>query len=282
MAASPTVARWELSKRLSDRRREIGVDVKTIAAHLGFTRNYWSAVENDKTLIAEDKLRAVFDLLEFDDTDRAELLDLREASRRRGWWEEYDDILSEEGLRLFGYEAGASRIRSFESFVMPGLLQTERYTREITRHDPFHSAMREDRLVEMRQRRQQVLFEERTSYVAILSEAALTQRWTSDEVQSEQYLHIADVMDAFDNIEIRVLPFDAPPGGIALSSTLELLTFPSHHLPGIAWQEALRPVGMVAAPDEQYHRIEIGWARGLERCLNPEKSLRFIRNRAIR
>ena len=47
--SSPTVARRALALRLKERRRELGVNVKTITDQLGFTRNYWSAIENDRT-----------------------------------------------------------------------------------------------------------------------------------------------------------------------------------------------------------------------------------------
>lgn len=279
MATSPTVARWELSRRLGARRREQGVDAKTIADHLGFTRNYWSAVENDKTLIAEDKLRLLFDVLDFTKGDQEELLVLREASRRRGWWETYDDVLDEEGILLVGLELGASRIRSFEALIVPGLLQTEAFMRELTRDVLYHSPGLIDRVAEVRQRRQeQLLFgDDPIPYTAIISEAVINQRWVSPETQDEQHQHMLGLAEDHPTIEIRVLPFSGPPGGIAVSSTLMLLDYDSKHLPSVAWQEAIRPIGLIEEPDPHFQQIEFSWTQAMERCLSRDESLDALR-----
>ena len=128
MAPSPVVARWELSRRLATRRKELGIDVKTITDALDFTRNYWSAVENDRTLIAEEKLRALFDLLQFDEQDQQELLRLREESRARGWWDEYpwlDDAAKRHILpREAALELALARVKKAMSFRRYSLFST--------------------------------------------------------------------------------------------------------------------------------------------------------------
>jgi transcriptional regulator with XRE-family HTH domain len=125
--SSPTVAGWELALRLGQRREQLGMDVQTITATLGFSRNYWSAVENERKILAEDTLRSVLNAFEFDDEEQRELVALREAAKRRGWWAPYSALLSEGTLRLYGLEHGAQGIRTYESLLIPGLLQTEDY-----------------------------------------------------------------------------------------------------------------------------------------------------------
>src|SRR5262245_31910222 len=53
---SPTVAAWELALRLRRRRVQLGVEVRTITQRLGFSRNYWSAVENERKILSEENL----------------------------------------------------------------------------------------------------------------------------------------------------------------------------------------------------------------------------------
>ena len=65
--SSPTVARWELALRIKARREELGLTVQAIADHLGFSRNYWSAIENERSVLADDKFDALMKLLELDD-----------------------------------------------------------------------------------------------------------------------------------------------------------------------------------------------------------------------
>ena len=134
--ASPTVARWELALRLKRRREELGLTVKQITDELGFTRNYWSQVEHEKTVLAADKLTALGALFRFDDATLAELHELRTVARQRGWWADYADQLDDEMQRFFGLEQGATAIRNFESLLIPGLLQTERYARAVFRVRP--------------------------------------------------------------------------------------------------------------------------------------------------
>ena len=67
---------------MRERRQELGVDVKTITEVLGFSRDYWSAIDNDRKILAEEKLQMLLDQFEFDDDERKELLDLRDPQLR--------------------------------------------------------------------------------------------------------------------------------------------------------------------------------------------------------
>src|SRR5699024_932925 len=122
---SPTVARWELGLRLRQRREQLGTDVATITQRINFSRNYWSAIENERKILSAEKLRTLLDLYEFDTDEQHELLELREAAKQRGWWSRYSGLFSDELLRLYGLEHGAYGIRTYESLLIPGWLQTE-------------------------------------------------------------------------------------------------------------------------------------------------------------
>ncbi len=279
-SSSPVVARWELSRRLAARRKELGVDVKTITNALGFTRNYWSAVENDRTLIAEDKLRLLFDVLRFDDQDQSELLQLREDSRKKGWWDRHP-VLDEESRRFFGLESGARRLRVYEVLQIPGLLQTSEYAGQIFGADPAFSEIDVQRSIDVRHERQHWLQSANDVSVSVLiSEAALLQQFGDNDLQMRQLQALADVMDQeLPHIEVRVLPFNLYPGVIANSSTLVLFEFASEHLPKVAWQEAIRPLGFVLAGDEEYQRLEIAWEEAFARSPNRRESLEIVRAR---
>lgn len=281
MASSPIVARWELSRRLAALRKDRGLDVKAITDHLGFTRNYWSAVENDRTLIAADKLELLLNLFEVDDIERDELTQLREDGRKRGWWDDYPDI-SETAKRLFGLEAGATQIRTYEPQLVPGLLQTETYTRAVIGSDPITSPAKVEELVQVRQRRQRVLVENPPSLVALLGEGVLLQEVAGQVAQVEQLLHLADYAeDHRTNIELRLLPFKDTPAAIAGSSTLVFIEFGLNpHLPTIAWQEALRTLDIVEGLDEEFRRLELAWQEGLRRSLSHDDSILRIRDLA--
>lgn len=256
---SPTVARWELALRLKARRDELGLSVKTITEHLSFSRNYWSAVENERTVLADEKFDALMELMEFDEGTIAELSGLHAASRKRGWWANYPG-LDDDMERFFGLEAGATEVRAFEGLLMPGLLQTPAYTRAVIEADPFFPRVEVDRLVELRMRRQKRIFDSNPlQLTAVLSEAALYQHVGSPETQKEQLKHVRNVLrDYGDTVQIRVVPFSEPLGPLITSSTLLLMDFASDHLPTVGWQEAIRPLGLIN-DEEQLRRAILGF-----------------------
>ncbi len=138
-------------------RDELGIEGKAIPEALGFSRNYWSAVENERKILSEDKLTKLIDLFELDKHERRELLELREAAKQRGWWARYSGLFSDELQRFFGLEHGAQAIRTYESLLIPGLLQTEEYARAIMAADVAIRQVEVDQRVEVRMRRQERL-----------------------------------------------------------------------------------------------------------------------------
>ncbi|MBF6297904.1 helix-turn-helix domain-containing protein [Nocardia amamiensis] len=252
---SPTVARWELMLRIKRRRTEFDVTGAVIAKELGFTLSYWSKVEKDR-ILAEDKLRKLMDLLEFDADERAEMLRLREIAKRRGWWSEYAGLLSDEVARLYGLEYGAHNIRSYTSILIPGLLQTEEYARAVIAVDRARIRQVEiDRWVEVRMRRQERLTgAEPVQLTAIVNEAALTQRTGGVDILKGQLLHLLSVADKrSDAVDIRVIPFDAPGGALLTGASFHLLGFDSALLPDVAWTETLVHLGVVEDGESVRH-----------------------------
>ena len=272
MAPSPVVARWELSRRLAGRRKELGLDVRAITDALGFTRNYWSAVENDRTVLAVDKLKQACEVLQLSDTDRQELLQLREDSRGKGWWDEYP-WLSDAFKRFYGMESGASRLRVYDGHIISGILQIEDYTRAIIDSDPGTSPVEVDRLVAIRQRRQRELFDRSNAEVIVLlSEAALRQQVAGPTVQAAQLRRVLRLReDVGERLTIRLLPFEVYPGAIITSMTVSFLEYADNpRLPTIAWQEGVQLLGGVDDTHDEFQHLELVWQVALSRSLDQE------------
>lgn len=274
---SPIVARWELSKRLVARRKELDITVETITKALGFSRNYFSAVERDRTLIAADKLPLLAEVLKFDDDELAELLELREAGRVRGWWERYS-MLDETTQRFIGLENGASRIRAYEGLLIPGLLQTTDYSRAVIERDPSFSQVHVDEVLDVRKERQKILeSDSATLFSVLLSQAALLQYVHGPKVQRNQLEHLIHLIeDRGDLLQVRVLPFEKNPGIIANSSTLVLLDFDREQLPEIAYQESVRSLDFIEGGNPAFLRVEFAWTEARSRSLDRPTSLALI------
>ncbi|SNR46879.1 Helix-turn-helix domain-containing protein [Haloechinothrix alba] len=279
---SPTVARWELGIRLRRRRAQLGIDVQTITARLGFSRNYWSAIENDRKLLSEEKLRTLLELYEFDEDEQQELLALRESAKERGWWSRYSALFSEELLRVYGLEHGAESIRTYESLLVPGLLQTSDYARALISSDLANIRQVEvDQRVEVRMRRQQRLSgDDPLQLTAVISEAALLQQIGGTEVLSRQLEYLADMIEKYpETIELRVIPFTATAGGVLGASTFHVIEFASAELPSLAWQETVTSQGVIES-ETQVRDLAMTHAQALTQGLDRQESLELIRRYA--
>ena len=115
-----------------------------------------------------------------------------------------------------------------------------------------------------------------------MHEGALLCEYSRRHVIKDQLLYLADlVSDLADTVELRILPFSAPPGAIAGASPYALLDFDSPHLPTAVWEESIRPIGLSA--DEEladfYHWVH---AQAESHTLSREDSLKAILNAAQR
>lgn len=275
---SSIVAAWELALRLRQRRDQVGVDVRAITQTLGFSRNYWSAVENERKVLSQESLTKLLTLLEFDKEEQRELLQLRDVARQRGWWTGYSGLLDSDVQRLMGMEAGAQSVQGYESLIVPGLLQTADYVRAITTPDVTVRQAEVDQRVEIRLRRQERLSGDNPLHMtAVLSEAALRQQIGGPAVLRRQLEHLTKMIEANpDTIEVRVIPFTATACGLFGSATVHLLDFESPRLPTVAWHETVTTRGFIDDPI-QVRDISVTFKDALGRAQDKKESLAMIR-----
>ncbi|WP_433306843.1 Scr1 family TA system antitoxin-like transcriptional regulator [Actinoplanes sp. CA-030573] len=88
-------------------------------------------IETARVAVTPRDVKDLLNLYDVRDNEYRELLiGLARAGRERAWWSEYRDIVPVGPfIRL---EAEASALRNWEPTVVPGLLQTEAYTRAIS------------------------------------------------------------------------------------------------------------------------------------------------------
>ncbi|WP_025351960.1 DUF5753 domain-containing protein [Nocardia nova] len=236
---SPTVAGWELMLRVRQRAKELGVTSGAIQKTLGIGATYWSQVVNFKGVMTESKMSALLDLLEVAPDEREELLALRATAKDRGWWAQYSALFGEGTLRYFGLEHGASSINSYESGVIPGLLQTEDYIRALTTSIVATKPAESEQRVSARLRRQQRLTEGGLRLTVVVGQAALMQQVGGPSVQRAQLRHVIEMVDGNpETIDLRVIPFTAEGSAAVNAATMHLLDFDSPRLPTVAWLES--------------------------------------------
>ncbi|MET8976199.1 helix-turn-helix transcriptional regulator [Streptomyces sp. NPDC004539] len=140
----------------------------------------------------------------------ARLLDLakldRERRKARGWWRGSvgDGAMAE----FISMEDVASRIRSWELALIPGLLQTAGYTRALcVAHPAWEDPDEIEAEVEVKQKRQgRLLGDNPVHYYAVIWEAALRQQIGGPGVMRGQLERLLD-LSALTNVRLQVLPF---------------------------------------------------------------------------
>jgi hypothetical protein len=131
---------------------------------------------------------------------------------RRGWWLDHGDALSPSYLDLIRLEDTAAEIRTYETHFVPGLLQTEAYTRAVAAAswEP-ESEARLDEFTAVRMNRKTILArDEPIDFKVILSEAVLRHPVGGADVFGEQLQYLR-ACSTLRNICIQVLPFAGRP-----------------------------------------------------------------------
>jgi transcriptional regulator with XRE-family HTH domain len=199
-------------------RRRLRVELRRLRSAAGLTQRdvanalYWSPskvirIESGQVGITVTDLRALAELYGLkDDGQLAALTELAQGSKRQPF-SEYRDVLAADVIKFYGYVASASRLRQVEGLLVPGLLQTEEYTRALLRSSRT-PADRTDRIVEIRKERQELLERpQRPEIFVMVGEAVLRQAVGGAEVMKNQLQHLLDLADR-KIVSIRVLPFE--------------------------------------------------------------------------
>lgn len=252
---SPTVANWDLMKRIRDRAALRGVTAKKLAGALGFTPQYVSLLMNGKGSLAKDKLEILINLLEFDKVEHDEMLELRELAKEPRPYAQVSGLFGDNLMRFYGLEAGAQSIRTFENNVVPGLLQTEDYARDLISSTVTISLPTEvDQRVVVRTERGRLLTgpEPIGMLSVVMGQAALMQEVGGTEIHRGQLRHLHDLVEEHpERLDLRIVPFKA--GGVVASlnsTTYHLLDFESGRLPTLGWVES--PVSGEIIEDPEY------------------------------
>ncbi|MFE9579558.1 helix-turn-helix domain-containing protein [Nocardia sp. NPDC006044] len=277
---SPTVARWELVLRLRELREQRGFDSAGFARLVGFTPANWSHVEKGRRVLTSNTIGPVLELLEVEAEERAELLALLGASKQRGWWTKSSALIGPELQRLYGMEYGAQSIRSYDSLVVPGLLQTEDYARALISSDVMIRPVQVDQLVAIRMRRQERLRgPEPVELTAVIGEATLLQQTGGPEVLRAQLTHLAELIEELDTVEIRVIPFAATAGAVLGGSSFHLIDFAGQQLPTFGWAESA-VFGEAVDDPELVRDLSFAYVRAQEQSLDRVASSTLIRTYA--
>jgi len=238
-----------------------------------------SRLETAQANVRRGDVRALLDLYEVTSTQRGELLQLAEESRQQPWWEEYKDL---PNAAAAGLEAEAAFIRQYAAQVVPGLLQTEAYAREVLQairgDDEAHDL---ERRLKLRMNRQVLLSESTTpQYLVVLDEAVLRRTVGGPLVMHTQLERLVEV-SALPQVTLRLLPFGVGAhAGMDGAFTIFSYQRPEEHDavyqdPDVVFLEDLEGDEYIENP-ETTRRYNQTFERLLEGALDPDQSIRIV------
>jgi transcriptional regulator with XRE-family HTH domain len=210
---------------------------------------------------------------------REQLLALAEEAAYKGWWEAFADVLTEGHREFIGLEAEATLILEWQINVVPGLLQTEQYAREVL--SGYHgveavSPTVVQRRVETRLIRQQVLArDEPLALQVLLDESVLHRQRGARSVMHAQLQRLASV-SALPNVTLQVLPLNKH-HGLAVDS-FDILQFGRARepaLPDVVSIEHLVNEFYVEGDTDTY-RFKLAFDHLAEESLSPPESRDLI------
>lgn len=205
-----TLRQRRMGLELRKLREHAGLSSTAAAARVGIIQAHMSRIEAGRYPVSADRVRALAHAYTCTDQALIDALTAMTGRRKRGWWEEYRDILPPGALDLAELEHHTSAMRIASVIHMPGLLQTADHGRAVINDAVPPLAPHEvEHRVSYRIKRQAILYgEEPMPLTAIMHEAALRMGFGGAAVARAQLKHLIE-MSTRDNITVLVIPFGA-------------------------------------------------------------------------
>jgi transcriptional regulator with XRE-family HTH domain len=212
LAASPTVLRRRLGQELRNLRESKKLTAAQVAKMLGWSESKVSRIEGGKSPLSDKDAKLLLNEYGVQDSQEIrQFVDLVRRSRQNGWWHSYGDALPEWFKPYLGFEADAAQMLIYETELVHGLLQTERYAQSVIRSmSQAPSADEVDRRASARLQRKEILARENPPKVwVVLNEAVIHRVVATRDVMREQLSHLAEVAENNPNVTVQILPFEA-------------------------------------------------------------------------
>lgn len=191
-------------------REDRNLSLEQVSEEIAINKSTLSRYERGGSPVPPPMVRSI--LVAYDITDRDELrrwVKLARDAQEDEWWLIFKDVLPSQHLHYIELESEADSIETFESMLVPALLQTPDYIRQVMQTGANELTDEEiEQRVEARQRRQRRLTDDsRPRFHAIVDENAL-RRPIDSGLMHEQCAYLLEVAD-LPGVTLQVLPLSA-------------------------------------------------------------------------
>lgn len=207
--ANSLVRGLKLAAELRRLRLAACLTIDQVAARLECSTAKVSRIENGLVTVRIQDARELLDLYQTPDEYREHLLSLVRTTRKKGWWHTYLDVIPSGTEFVIGMEAEAVRIRAHAVGLVPTLVQTEQYARQVALSTGACPPSVVERRTQLVLARQHILTRPASVLLhLVIDESALRRRIEPPGAMAQQYRHLIDMAE-LDNITIQLLPFTA-------------------------------------------------------------------------
>src|SRR5215469_252050 len=272
---NPTLRARRLALELLRRREAAGLSREEVASELEWSTSTIFRIETGRSRPQPGNVRALLVLYGVTGPERDGLIRLAREARQPGWWHSFRDVLPNPYEVFIGLEAGAASIRNFEPIVIPGLLQTEEYARQMSRGGPRELDRDDiDRRVQVRMERQRILGrEDRPRLWAVVDEAVIRRVVGGPEVMREQLRYLIECAEQ-GKTTLQVVPFSAG-AHAGTTGPFVIIDFPEPTDPAVVYVETLAG-DLYLEERADVDRYTLAFDRLLAAALHPDDSVRLV------
>lgn len=276
---SPTVRRRRLAARLRELRENANLTIDEVGDRLECSASKISRIETGHVGVTPRDVRDMLEVYGVDDDERDALVQLAREARKKGWWHAYNEVFTGA---FVGLEADASFLHTHQALLIPGLLQTEAYTRAVIRAiRPDIGEADVDLRVRGRLSRQKLLTEEPSppEYWAVLDQAVVERVVGGPEVMREQLKQLVELA-SLPHVTLQVVPFSAG-AHAGMEAPFLILGFPEQADPDVVFVE-YTTAGVYLEQPEDVHRYTLIFDHLRAAALKPDDTVELVDRTADR
>ncbi|MGG2462418.1 helix-turn-helix domain-containing protein [Streptomyces sp. RGM 3693] len=277
---NPTVRRRRLGQELRRLREDKGLTAEQVAERLLVSQSKISRLENGRRSISQRDVRDLCGVYEVEDHRIVDsLMQMAKDSRQQGWWHAFGDIPYSVYI---GLETEAASLRTYESLLVPGLLQTPGYAEAVIPGTVPELAPEDlEKRIQVRMRRQERVREsERPLRLwVVLDESALRRVVGSHLIMREQLEHLAEV-STLPHVTVQVLPYDTG-AHAGMSGTFSILEFDDAADSSVVYIEGVTS-DLYLEKTNDVHKYTIMYEHLRAQALSADASREFIAEAAKR
>ncbi|MFE7940268.1 helix-turn-helix domain-containing protein [Streptomyces griseoincarnatus] len=275
MAGSPTARRRRLSIELKKLREKSALTCAQVGQALDWSGSKVNRMETGSGRVQPSDVDALCRFYDTSDELREFLKSLAREAKTRGWWQVHGAGVPEWFNIYIGLEQDASMLRQYQCEVLPGLMQTEAYARELHTTGAHMSAEDIDRAVRVRLERQDMLTRpDAPEAWFVVNEGAVRNVIGDREVMRDQLEKVLEAAD-LPSVTLQILPFDS--GTYPATGSFTMLGFPAPEDPDLVYRDGITDA--VYLEGEHHVREYTRAFDGLRAAaLSPQRSARLVQS----